>query len=255
MNLKMNLKQRIASGERLVSTFIKTPAYEVVEVLAHSGLDFLVLDAEHAPFDRARLDQCLALGRALNFPLLVRIPNGDPSTVLRALDSGAVGVVVPHVDNVEKAQSIAKSAYFGHGGRGFAGSTRWAGFATRSADDVLAQSAAETVVIVQIEEPEGVEASGEIAAIQGIDALFVGPADLGICYGTSDPAADVVRQAIGKTGDACKQHGKSLMTFAPNAQPTDALAALGVNLFCVGSEQSFMLSAAKNYVSEIKAKR
>lgn len=249
----MSLKQRMSSGERLVGTFIKTPAYEVIEVLAKSGLDYLVLDGEHAPFDRARLDQCLAMGRALNFPLLVRIANSDASSILQALDSGAVGVVVPHVDTVEKAQHIAKSSRFGHGGRGFAGSSRWAGFATRPAADVFAQSAEETVVVVQIEEPEGVEAADAIAATEGVDALFVGPADLGICYGTTDPNSEVVRNAIGEVGKQCKAHGKSLMTFAANAGPTQELAALGVTMFCVSSEQGFMLQAARSINTDVKA--
>lgn len=252
--IAMSLKQRMAAGERLVGTFIKTPAYEIIEVLAKSGLDFMVLDGEHAPFDRARLDQCLAIGRALDFPLLVRIPNSEPSSVLQALDSGAVGIVVPHVDSVEKAASVAKSARFGHGGRGFAGSTRWAGFATRSADEVLAQSLSETVVVVQIEEPEGVEASSGIAALEGVDALFAGPADLAICYGTTDITSEPVRNAIRTTGDACKQFGKSFMTFAPNAEPTAALAELGVNMFCVASEHAFMLQTARQMTADIKAK-
>lgn len=249
----MSLKERMAAGERLVGTFFKTPAYELIEILAKSGLDFLVIDGEHAPFDRARLDQCLAMGRALDFPLLVRVANAEPSSILQALDSGAVGIVVPHVDSVEKAAQIAKSARFGHGGRGFAGSSRWAGFATRKPDEIFEQSFLETVVVVQIEEPEGVEASMDIAAIEGIDALFAGPADLGICYGTTDPNSEVVRNAIGTTGEACKKHGKSYMTFAANAGPINELAALGVNMFCVASEQSFMLQTARTVAADIKS--
>ena len=70
-------KQRMLSGKVLAGTFVKTPAIEVIEVLAHSGLDFLCLDAEHAPFDRARLDACLAVARALDLPTLVRVPSGS----------------------------------------------------------------------------------------------------------------------------------------------------------------------------------
>ncbi len=248
----MSLRQQVAAGKPLVGTFLKTPAYELIEVLAKSGLDFLVIDGEHAPFDRARLDHCLAMGRALDFPLLVRVANAEPSSILQALDSGAIGVVVPHVDSVEKATSIAKSARFGHGGRGFAGSTRWAGFATRKADDILAQSAAETVVIVQIEEPEGVEAATGIAAVDGVDALFVGPADLGICYGTTDPNSDVVRNAMRVVSEACKAHGKSSMTFAANTSTFDELAQLGINMFCVSSEQGLMLQAARALCADLK---
>jgi len=248
----MSLKQRMAAGERLVGTFLKTPAYELIEVLAKAGLDFLVLDAEHAPFDRARMDQCLAIGRALDFPLLVRVPDALPSSILQALDSGAVGVVVPHVDSAEKAAAVAKSARFGHGGRGFAGSTRWAGFATRKADDVLAQSASETVVVVQIEEPEGVEASNAIAAIEGVDALFAGPADLAVCYGTTDQTSASVRGAMRDTGASAKAHGKSYMTFAANAAPTEELHGLGVNMFCIASEHAFMLQGAREIIAGVK---
>uniref|UniRef100_UPI0028124C4D HpcH/HpaI aldolase family protein n=1 Tax=Jannaschia maritima TaxID=3032585 RepID=UPI0028124C4D len=184
----MSFKQRMASGEILVGTFVKTPAHEMIEVLAQSRLDFLCLDAEHSPFDRARLDVCLALARALDVPCLVRVPTGTPVEILKALDSGATGIVVPHVDSAAKAAEIARAGRFGHGGRGYAGSTRWAGFATRPMGDVLQQSRDETVIIAQIEEPEGVEAAGAIAATDGIDGLFVGPADLAVCYGTTDMA-------------------------------------------------------------------
>ncbi|MGB3406848.1 MAG: aldolase/citrate lyase family protein, partial [Jannaschia sp.] len=158
-----SLKTRMLGGQILAGTFFKTPAHELVEVLSRSGLDFICLDAEHAPFDHGRMDVCLAMAKALKFPALVRVPTGSPMEILKALDGGALGIVVPHVDTIEKARAVAKSAHFGHGGRGYAGSTRWAGFATRPMQEVLAQDA-ETIVIVQIEEPEGVEACEEIAA-------------------------------------------------------------------------------------------
>ena len=113
-----NLRARVLGRERLASTFVKTAEVTVVEVLASSGLDFIVLDAEHCGFDRGRLDTCLAVCRALDFPALVRIPSASEENVQMALDAGAVGIVVPHVDSVAKAQALAKSAHFGRGGRG-----------------------------------------------------------------------------------------------------------------------------------------
>ncbi|MFT7369221.1 MAG: 2-keto-3-deoxy-L-rhamnonate aldolase RhmA, partial [Octadecabacter sp.] len=96
-----NLRKRLLGRERLVSTFVKTAEVTVVEVLATSGLDFIVLDGEHCGFDRGRLDSCLSVCRALDFPALVRISSGSPENILMALDAGAVGVVVPHVDSVQ----------------------------------------------------------------------------------------------------------------------------------------------------------
>ena len=97
-------KEKMLSGEILAGTFLKTPNYILVEVLAQSKLDFICLDAEHSPFDRAALDQCLAISKALDFPVLVRVGEGSAKEILWALDCGAVGLVIPHVDTVEKAK-------------------------------------------------------------------------------------------------------------------------------------------------------
>ncbi|WP_371155072.1 HpcH/HpaI aldolase/citrate lyase family protein [Jannaschia sp. 2305UL9-9] len=245
-----SLKTRMLGGEILAGTFFKTPAHELVEVLHKSGLDFLCLDAEHAPFDHGRMDVCLALTRALRWPALVRVPTGSPMEILKALDGGANGVVVPHVDSVEKARAVAKAAHFGQGGRGYAGSTRWAGFATRPMPDVLAQDA-ETIVIAQIEEPEGVEAAEEIAGTPGIDGLFVGPADLAVCYGVTDQTVGPVRDAMEHVGKACAKHGKAFMTFAPDAASGPRLRALGVTMFFVASEQAFMLQVARQTAKDL----
>ena len=158
-----DFRDRIASGQMIAGTFVKTPAIEMVEILSMSGLDVLCLDAEHAPFDRARLDACLAVARGRGVPCLVRVPDAQPSTLLQVLDSGADGVVVPHVDSAKKAAAVARACRFGHGGRGFAGSTRSANYATQPMKDVLDGGSAVTV-IAQIEDPEGVTEATAIAA-------------------------------------------------------------------------------------------
>jgi 2-keto-3-deoxy-L-rhamnonate aldolase RhmA len=242
--MSSTLKQRMLAGDILVGTFLKTPAHEMIEVLAKSRLDFICLDAEHAPFDRGRMDVCLAMARALDIPTLVRVPVGTPVELLKALDSGATGVVVPHVDSVAKAESLARAGRFGHGGRGYAGSTRWAGFATRPMAEVLQQSIDETIVIAQIEEPEGVDLANEIAAVDGIDGLFVGPADLAVCFGKTDTSDPQVLDAMRKTGEAAKAHDKAFMTFAGSAAAGPSLQELGVTMFFVASEHAFMLRGA-----------
>lgn len=248
-----NLKSRMANGDIMTGTFVKTPSYELVEVLAKSQLDFIALDAEHVAFDRGRLDMCLAIARALEFPTLVRVPNSEPSQILNALDSGATGVIVPHIDSVEKARAVIKSCRFGHGGRGYAGSTRWAGFATRPMAEVLEQSKTETIVVLQIEEPEGVDAIEEIAALEGLDGIFVGPADLAVCYGTTDQNAPVIRDAMAKVGKATKANRKTMMTFAPNGDSCEALHALGVTMFYIASDHSFMLKGANEVANVISS--
>ncbi|MEM6635651.1 MAG: aldolase/citrate lyase family protein [Pseudomonadota bacterium] len=239
-----DFRERMMAGEPLAGTFVKTPAYEVVEVLAQSALDFICLDAEHAPFDRARLDACLAVARALDFPTLVRIDAAVPHAALQALDSGAVGIVVPHVDTPQKAEEVARMSRFGEGGRGYAGSSRWAGFATRDMATLLAKSREETMVVAQIEEPAGVAQAADIAATDGIDGLFLGPADLTVAFGKTTQDSPELAEAYASVGRAATAAGKAYMTFAASAADVPRLRAFGITAFFLASEHSWMRARA-----------
>lgn len=241
-----DFRSRLLAGDLLAGTFVKTPALEIVEILAGTGLDFVCLDAEHAPFDRARMDACLAIARALDFPTLVRVGSGTPENILQALDSGAVGVVCPHVDSADKARSLARAARFGHGGRGYAGSSRWAGYTRRPMRDLLQKSAEETVVIAQIEEPEGVACASKIAATPGVDGLFIGPADLSVAHGRTETGGPELEKAYGEVSAAARAAGKAYMTFVPDAAAAAPLRAHGMTAFFVASEQSWMMQGAAN---------
>lgn len=244
------LRARILNREVLSGTFIKTPAYEVMEVMKLSGLDFVCVDCEHAPNDRRGMDASLAMCRALDLPALVRVPEYTAGNVLMALDSGAVGVVIPHVTSGEKAAAVAKSAHFGHGGRGFAGSTRWAGQGGKTMHEVLDMDD-ETVVLAQIEEPEGLEALDAIAGTWGIDGLFVGPADMAVSLGLNDVNHPDIMGVMKQVGDAAAKHGKAAVTFQANTARVAELKDAGISMFFIGSEHTFMLNAAKQVAADI----
>ena len=249
---RATLRARIKSGERLAGTFVKIPSHEVVEVLAQTGLDFICLDAEHGAFDRARMDACLAVGRALDFPVLVRVGAGTPQDILQALDAGAVGIVVPHVDSVEKAEQIALASRYGPGGRGFAGGTRWGDFGEHNMAALVARSNAETVVIVQIEEVVGVEAAAGIAAVPGVDALFLGPADLSLNYGRTDLNGPELQAALLSVGLAAKRAGKGYVTFVGDVARAADWQRFGVNVFFVSTELALMKAALTDIAKGIK---
>jgi len=247
-----DFKAAVARRETLTGTFMKTPSVDVLEVLILAGLDFVCLDAEHAPFDRAALNACAAVARAAGFPFVVRVPTGSPSEIGMALDAGASGIVVPHVTDAETATRVAKAARFGHGGRGYAGSTRWAGFGTSSMAELLQRSQQETLVIAQIEDPEGVEACEEIAAVDGIDALFLGPADLSVAYGKTDQNSPELHAAMARVGAAAQAQSKGYMTFTPNAAKSKELMQYGFHVFFVASEHAWMLQGARAVMAEMK---
>ena len=239
-----NFKQRLAAGKLLVGSFVKTPSPIIVEILALTGLDCLCLDAEHAPFDRGTLDLGILAARAAGKDVLVRIPSASPEYCLNALDCGATGVVVPHVRSADEARAIVQSCRYGAGGRGYAGSSRAAGYTTLPMAAHLAASAARSIVILQIEDPEAIDAIDEIAQVPGVDALFVGRVDLTVAYG-ADSQDDVrVVAAVAAVCDAGRRHGRPVGMFLARPEDVPSWHAKGANLFLLGSDHGFLLAGA-----------
>jgi 2-keto-3-deoxy-L-rhamnonate aldolase RhmA len=244
--MAMNLKARIAAKEPLLGTFLKTPHPHVVEVLASAGLDLLCIDAEHAPFDRRDIDGCVMAARAGGLPTVVRTPSSAPEQILNALDCGADGVLIPHIRSAAEARAVAAATHYGPGGRGYAGSSRAAGYGTRAIPDHLAASAATSTLIAQIEDVEALDEIDAIAAVDGIDALFIGRIDLTIALGCTSPDDPKVIAACDHIIAAAVKAGRPVGLFAPKPADASLWQAKGVTLFLLGSDHGFLRDGAKN---------
>jgi staphyloferrin B biosynthesis citrate synthase len=238
-------KQRLAAGEALLGIFQKVPHPHVTEVLASGGLDCICIDAEHAPFDRGAIDLCVMAARAGGLPAVVRPASAAPHELLNALDCGADGVLVPHIRSAEEAATLARVAHYGPGGRGFAGSTRAAGYGLSSIPNHLAASAGRTVVIAQIEDAEALDQIDAIAAVEGIDALFVGRIDLTISLGCISPDDARVVAAVDTIVAACKRAGRASGMFLSRASDVGHWRDKGSSLFLLSSDASFLRSGAQ----------
>ncbi len=249
---RSKFRQRLVNGDLLIGTWVKTPAPIVCEVLGKSDLDALCLDAEHAPFGRLELDACIAATRAAGLTPLVRVPSADPSNILNALDCGATGVVVPHVKTGEEAEAICIKSLYGPGGRGYAGSTRAAGFGERAIADQLRESADHTTIIAQIEDVEAVNVIDEIAAVERLDCLFIGRIDLTVALGKTDPSDPVVVEAVDRVCAAGRNAGKAVGMFVSDVEEARHWMEKGASLFLLASDQAFMLAGARNLVSALR---
>jgi 2-keto-3-deoxy-L-rhamnonate aldolase RhmA len=246
----VSFRDRLRAGDVLSGTWIKTPHPHVVEVLALSPLDVLVLDAEHAPFDRRDLDSGIMAARAGGKPILVRPASSSHEVILNALDCGADGVIVPHVRSADEAREIVRACHYVPGGRGFAGSSRAAGYTTLGMAKHRT-AAKDIIVIAQIEDVEAVEAIDEIATVEGIDALFIGRADLTISYAadTSDDA--VVVAAVERICAAGKAAGRTVGMFLGRLADVPQWRAHGASLFILQSDHDFMLKGATALARDI----
>jgi 2-keto-3-deoxy-L-rhamnonate aldolase RhmA len=226
-----------------VGTFIKTNSPHVVEILGTSELDFGVIDAEHSPFDRHSLDMLLLAGKAAQWPLFVRIPDAAPATILNVLDCGATGILVPHVDSAEQARNVVARARYRGGERGFSSSPRAAGYGTLGMKEAI-RIGDLTRIMCQIESAAALAAVDEIAAVAGVDGLFIGRADLALSLGLDDVRSPIVLEAIDKIIAATLAAGKIAAMFVGNKTERDDYAAKGVSWFVIGSDHSFMRQAA-----------
>ena len=246
----MTFRERLIAGETLAATWVKTPHPHVVEVLALTPLDALVLDAEHAPFDRTALDLCVLAARAGGMPVLVRPPSADPASILQALDAGADGVVVPHVRSAAEARAAVLASRYRPGGRGFAGSTRAAAYTTKGMDRHRADSDA-VCVIAQIEDAEALDAIEELAAVDGIDALFVGRADLTVSLDADTPDAPAVVAAVERICAAGAAAGRRVGMFLSRRSDVASWREQGATLFILASDQEFLLAGARALAAEV----
>jgi len=244
-------RKRLADGDLLVGTFVKTPSPIVAEVLSFSTLDVFCIDTEHAPFGRLETDLCLAAFRAADRPSLVRVADDSSTEIRCALDSGATGILVPHVTTAKQAEAIVKAAHFGDGGRGYAGSSRAARYTTKSMADHIADSREQTTVIVQIEDIAALEHVTQIAAVDGVDAIFVGRADLAVAMQKSVWDKEV----IATVRDIClagQSAGTAVGMFTPDLNEIPDWRDAGASIFLLSSDQSMMLDGANALAQAIR---
>lgn len=240
----MTFKERVAAGRFTLGTFLKTPSPILVEVLGTCGLDCLCLDAEHAPFDRLSIDACVMAARAGGLPVIVRVPVASPEHILNALDCGADGVLLPHIRSAAEAETAARACAYGPGGRGYAGSSRAARYGLAAMPEHMAASAARTTVIAQIEDVEALAEIAAIAAVPGIDALFVGRIDLTVALEADSPDDPRVIEAVDHVLAACKAAGRAAGMFVPRNEDVAGWRAKGASLFLQSSEHAFIRQGA-----------
>jgi len=245
-----NFRSRLLAGEPLIGTWVKTPSHIVAEVLGLTPLDCVCLDAEHAPFDRMAIDGSLATLRAAHMPGLVRIPYSAPEYALNALDCGASGVVAPHIKSAEEARGLVKSCRYGPGGRGYAGSSRAAAYTTSPMADNLRRGNEDTAVIAQIEDLEAQEEIEEIAAVDGVDCLFIGRIDLTVAYGATSPNDERVVAAVERVCKAARRAGRTIGMFVGDLGEIPKWRAAGASLFILKSDHAFILDGAKSLRNE-----
>ncbi len=219
----------MAAGDELLGTFLDLGSALAAEITAGAGFDWLVVDLEHGAGGR---EATLAQLQAARAPVVVRVPSADSEETGWVLDHGAAGVIVPRVQGIREAARAAAATRYA-GSRGLDPGSRASGFGRDAAHAGRADE--ERVLMVQIETRGALDDVEEIAALPGVDALFVGPYDLGVALGVTPGAATPeVQEAAGRVAAAARAHGKAAAVFLGDPALAPAYRELGFTLISAG---------------------
>lgn len=258
--MKPSLRTRLAAGQPQFGCWLSLASPAAAEALSFAGFDFLVVDLEHSPadtMDAIGLLQAIDNGTAAP---VVRVTENRPALVKRAMDAGAPNVIFPSVNDATEARCAASAMRYpqviggrANGGqRGVAGVVRAARYGFDAGYVAGANDAAFT--IVQIETAAGLANVGSIAAVEGVDAIFVGPADLAANLGhlgRSDHPE--VQNAIARILQVARASGKAAGTFALTAEAARAAAAQGFALIAVAADIVWLTRGARDALAAARA--
>jgi 2-dehydro-3-deoxyglucarate aldolase/4-hydroxy-2-oxoheptanedioate aldolase len=239
------IRQRILDGETLFGAWTDMASPLATEITGRAGYDWLVADMEHGAPTEADLLAVLLAAEASGAAAFVRPQSGERLRIGRALDLGAAGIVVPRLDTAAQAEEAVSFLRYPPGGvRGVALRTRGARLGTVGHADVGSLNAG-IVGIVQIETPSALREADGIAALDGVDVLFVGPADLSHSLGIPGQFANpTYLAALDAVVAACRRHGKAPGILLYDHASFGPHLARGFRFVGVGSEGSFIAEGA-----------
>jgi 4-hydroxy-2-oxoheptanedioate aldolase len=191
------MKQKLAAGEAAFGLSVMIPSPQIVESSAGMGFDWVLIDCEHGTIDLETMELMVMAAEASGVTPIVRPRTNDAADIVQAMDRGAQGVQVPHIDTANQARAAVEAVKFHpQGKRGLAVGTRASGYGfAKTMSDFVAEANRQTLVCVQIEDREALPNLDEILKVEGIDVFFIGPSDLSQSMGHpgNSKAPDVAR--------------------------------------------------------------
>jgi 2-keto-3-deoxy-L-rhamnonate aldolase RhmA len=178
------VKSKLQSGGVVHGLWLDIPSAEAIEIGGYLGFEYVVIDAEHAPIDRSEAQRLVRAAETTDVIPIVRVPTNDAALILGYLETGVLGIYVPHVVTALDARDIVSAVKFPPRGRRSAGSLRSASYGLLHAGSRWHDEADEdTMVIALIEDTEGIRNLGEILEVEGVDVIGIGDGDLGFSMG------------------------------------------------------------------------
>lgn len=252
MGLKEMARTRAVKIGHFVVEFA-TPG--IGHMIKNAGCDFVLLDCEHSGFHNETIKSVVRYCEAARLPTIVRVPSRDYHHIARALDMGAEGLMLPMVDAAEEAERIVRSVkYAPRGGRGVGLGLAHDNYTVGPTLDKLAAANERTTIFAQIETAEGAANADAIAAVDGIDCLWIGHFDLSASLGVpGEFEHPKFLKAVADAHAAARRHGKALGRLIPDVEQSRTLFSEGFDFVCYWGDVWMYQAALTAAVSDIRA--
>jgi 4-hydroxy-2-oxoheptanedioate aldolase len=245
-------KRALKAGQPQIGLWSSLSSNYAVEVIAGAGFDWILLDMEHSPNDlESLLSQLQAAAPYATHPI-VRVPWNDMVTIKRVLDAGAQSLLIPYVQNASDAKAaVSNTRYPPAGVRGVAGTTRATRFGR--VKDYAKRAHEELCVLVQLETKPALEEIEKVAAIDGVNGIFIGPADLHASMGyTGETANPAVMPLIEDSIRRIRKAGKAPGYLSPVEADAKRMLAAGAQFVAVGADVGLLARGAENLLAKFK---
>ena len=248
-------KQALKNGDRQIGCWCSFAEAVTTEIMGTAGFDWLVIDGEHAPNDiRSIRDQLMALAHSPSHPV-VRVPIGETALIKMVLDAGAQTVLVPMVDSADQARELVRACrYPPEGVRGVgAGAARATAYG--SVPDYIQTADEQICLLVQVENRAGMAALDDILRVEGVDGVFIGPADLSTDMGyQGNSAAPEVQATIADAMARIKAAGIAPGILGTTEEASQAYLDMGAQFLAVGIDVMLLTQASRALAAKWKAK-
>jgi 2-keto-3-deoxy-L-rhamnonate aldolase RhmA len=256
--LRNPAKEKLKRGEVVLSMSVRlVRTMEIAQIAATSGFDSLYVEMQHSTFSEEQISQICQAALGAGITAMVRVPSIRPEHVGRVLDGGALGIIAPEIETVDEVRELVAAARFPPWGKRSAFGAqvfplRYHSFPTAETYAAINEA---TMVVTMLENTQALEKVEEIAAVDGLDMLFVGTSDLTNSMGlVGQPDHPRVREAFARTIEACRKHGKHVGIGGLAARP-DLIAQylkMGARFISSGTDLSFLLGAMSARAKQLR---
>jgi 4-hydroxy-2-oxoheptanedioate aldolase len=248
------IRDRLADGECVFGPFLKIPASAPVELAGYAGFDFCIIDLEHGPFTFERAEDLVRVAEISGVASIIRTFDGQPATLVRALDTGCDGVLVPNLQTRAETERVVRGArFYPLGERGMDPHARAARYRTIPKEQYFAEADQRLMLGVQIEGVTGVENLQEIVDTEGTDLIFIGPYDLSQSLAMpgqidAEPVVEKAKEIVASV----RAKGKAVGIYADSVEQALRWQSVGIQFIAISVDVYILLSAFQDMVKALR---